>query len=93
MKTLIGNKGQLGNLTSVGYSLLILGVVLGLAMVVLSTFQNTNAVYNTTQANTTVKAVMTSFGSLTDWLPIIIIVIVVAIILGLLGFAFGRKAQ
>jgi len=86
----IGNKGQMGNLTSVGYGLMILGVVLGLAIVVLSEFRASDAVNASGDATGIVNDVISVFGDLADWLPIIIIVIVVAIILGLLGFAFGR---
>jgi hypothetical protein len=87
----MGNKGQMASLTAVGYGLMILGITLGLGVYVLATFQGTAAVYNTSAANTTVLAVIGAFTSLTGWLPIIIIVIVVGLILSLLGFAFGRQ--
>ena len=87
----MNNKGQLGNLTSLGYGLMILGVILGLSLVVLSEFKSTEAVYNDSiDANETMGDVIDVFGDVVDWLPIIVIVVIIAIILGLLGFGFGK---
>lgn len=88
----LNNKGQLGNLTALGYGLMILGVILGLSLVVLAEFKATPAVYNqSAAANTTIANVMNVFSDVVDWLPIIVIVVIIAIILGLLGFGFGKK--
>jgi len=48
---------------------------MGVALVVLGSFQNTNAVYNNTVANTTVIAVMSSYSTLVGWLPIIVVIV------------------
>jgi hypothetical protein len=68
---------------------MMLGIVLGVALVVLGSFQNMPQVYNNTLANTTVLSVMSSYSVLVGWLPIIVVIVAVAIILGLLGFGFG----
>ena len=64
---------------------MIFGITIGIGAAILGNFQNTNAVYNTTAANNTVIAVLNAFVSLTNWLGIIILVIVAALILNLLG--------
>lgn len=88
---MFGHKGQIGNLTGFAYILMMLGIIMGVALVVLGSFQNTNAVYNNSVANTTVIAVMSSYSTLVGWLPIIVVIVAVAIILGLLGFGFGGQ--
>ena len=86
------SKGQMSNITGLGYSLMILGVILGLALVVLAEFQNTETIFNDSpDANATIGDVIDVYDDVVGWLPIIVIVIVVSIVLGLLGFGFGRK--
>lgn len=88
----LGKKGQIANITGLGYSLLVLGIVLGLSLVMLAEFKGTEAVYNdSADANATIGDVMDVYDDVVDWLPIIVIVVIVSIILGLLGFGFGRK--
>jgi hypothetical protein len=89
---LIGKKGQIGNLTSVGIALAVFGIVLMVAAIVVSNFQNTNAVWNNTNANQTATRVLTGYSDLTSWLPVIIITIVGALILALVLRAFGGAA-
>lgn len=86
------SKGQMSNITGLGYSLMILGVILGLALVVLAEFKNTETIFNdSADANATIGDVIDVYDDVVGWLPIIVIVIVVSIVLGLLGFGFGRK--
>jgi vacuolar-type H+-ATPase subunit I/STV1 len=85
----IGSRGQLGDLTSFAYVLMVVGIVMGVSLVVLGSFQGMPQIYNNTMANQTVLAVMDSFSTLTGWLPVIVVVVAIAIVMGILGFSFG----
>jgi len=84
----MNNRGVLGGLTQTGLALAIFGIVLMVAVTVVAQFQNTNVIYNGS-ANETANAVLGAYSSLTNWLPVIIIVIVSALILGLVMRSFG----
>jgi len=85
-------KGQIGAIYPSVLTIVLVGIALGIGLMVLSQFQKQigagSAAYNAT--NTTINAV----GSFADWLPIIVLVIVAAIILGLLVKSFvSRKSE
>jgi len=85
-------KGQIGQIYPAVLTIVLVGIALGIGLMVLDKFRTqigaTSPAYNAT--NTTIAAV----ASFADWLPIVVLVIVAAIILGLIVRSFvGQRTQ
>ena len=91
MKTL-GKKGQLGGLTTMAMSIVILVVVVTAGALILAQFgANTTVAGDTGLNNATyiVSQGKAGLGSLMGWLPLIIIIVIAVLILGF----FGLRSQ
>jgi len=89
---ILGKKGQLQMLTSAGFAFLVIAVVLMVAAIIVAEMQDTNAVWNTSAANTTASNTLTALAEISSWLVIIAIVLVAAVILQVVLRGFGRAA-
>ena len=80
-------KGNIGSLYPTVLSLILVGIIIGVGLLILSSFQ---ASMSAGAANTAVGYVVSSISTLAQtWLPIIVIVIAAAIVLSILLGAFG----
>jgi len=84
----LSKKGNASALTSVGWSLVTFGIVIGLGVVVLDRFGQTTG----GTANTTIQYVITQMGStgLAGWIPVIIVVTIAGLIFAYFGMR-GNK--
>lgn len=88
----IGNKGQLSNLTGLAWGIVFLGIIIVVGALVVSGFQNTNAVYNQTTANSTANQVLSGLSLFGTYIGLIVTIGVMAVIIGLVLMAFGGAA-
>ena len=80
-------KGNIQSLYPTVLSLVLVGIIIGVGLLILGSFQSS---METGPANTAVGYVITSISTLAQtWLPIIVIVIAAAIVLSILLGAFG----
>ena len=85
-------KAQAG-LPSFVMSIVLIGVVVGVGLLVLSEFEESTAVQSVTAAGTAVNTTISAAGGISDWLSIIVIVVIASVIIGLFGMrGFGRGA-
>ena len=81
-------KGNIGSLFPAILALVLVGILLGVGLMILSQFQLTA----TGTANTAIGSVITSLGTLAStWIPIIVIVVAAALVIGILLGGFGGK--
>lgn len=91
MKTNTNKKGQINNLY--GYVLILgmIGILLGVVLTVLSKLGNTSGITN--KAEDSINDSITALSSITsDWLPVIVVVAVAAIVLYLV-MRFGGEGK
>jgi lysylphosphatidylglycerol synthetase-like protein (DUF2156 family) len=81
----MGNKGQLGGLTSLAYAIVIFTIVVVAGALILAKFAANTSVTSDTTANQTVVNAQTAVRDLSGWLGIIVVIVVAAVILGLFG--------
>jgi hypothetical protein len=80
----------LGDLYGVALTLVLVGIVFGAGVLVLQNFQNADGIVGT-DAQTTINATQAAISSLaTTWLPVIVVIVAAAIILGMVLRSFGR---
>lgn len=79
----MNKKGNINTLTSIGWGLVMFGIIIGLGVTVLSKFGETVG----GNANTTIQYVITQMGSsgLAGWIPLIIVVVVAGLIFAYFG--------
>tara|TARA_R100000656_G_scaffold101685_1_gene73972 strand:- start:78 stop:332 length:255 start_codon:yes stop_codon:yes gene_type:complete len=80
----------LGDLYGVALTLVLVGIVFGAGVLVLQNFQDATGISGTPAA-TTINSTQNAVSSLaTTWLPVIVVIVAAAIILGLVLRSFGR---
>ena len=83
---------EVGQLYQFVLLLVLVGIVIGIGVVVLDKFGATTAAAGSTVASTAINATRTEIAGISsNWLGIIVIVVVAAIILGLVMSSFGQK--
>jgi hypothetical protein len=84
-------KGQMGigNLQSVVWLLVVIGIMLAIGLVVLSELKDTSSIDG--EAETALNDTINAIAEVPGWLTIIVIVVIAAIILGLVQFFRGRQ--
>ena len=82
----------LGDMQSIALVLMVTGIVIGIGVYVLATMGSTLSSTSAT-ASTIINNTASAVGNFADWLPIIVVVVAAAIILGIIGmaFSFGRS--
>jgi len=81
-------KGNINLLTTIGWGLVMFGLIIGLGVTVLSKFGD---VAGSGDANTTIQYVITQMGStgLAGWIPLIIVVLIAGLIFAYFGMGKG----
>ena len=84
-------KGQMGigNLQSIVWLLVVIGIMLAIGLVVLSELKDTSSISG--DAETALNETIDAIAEIPGWLTIIVIVVIAAIILGLVQFFKGRQ--
>jgi hypothetical protein len=82
-------KGQLGDLTALAWGIMLFGIILILGAIIVSSFQNTAAVYNNTVANGTANQVLAGFSLMSSYIGLIVTVGIMAFLVGLVLIVFG----
>jgi len=100
MKSLLKDKGaySLGDLQGIVLLLVVIGVLFGAGLYVLSEFTNkltdtTDGTARQNQSLDSVKNVTSGIGDLAGWIPIIVIVIAAAIVIGIVIRSFAQRAM
>ena len=87
----INNKGQIDQLVPLVISLVVIGVMLVTAFLVMSAVKNNSTVKADGNATAAVNTVVDAMDDLPSWLPIIVIVVIGALLIGLVSFLRGRR--
>jgi len=82
-------KGNINLLTTIGWGLVMFGLIIGLGVTVLSKFAD---VSGSGEANTTITYVIGQMGSsgLAGWIPLIIVVLIAGLIFAYFGMGKGK---
>jgi len=82
---------NLGDLYGTALTLVLVGIVFGAGILVLQNFQDATGISGTA-AQTAINATQASVSSLaTTWLPVIVVIVAAAIILGMVLRSFGGR--
>jgi len=84
-------KGQLGNLQAIITTLIVVGILLGIAFLVLEEFMGQMG--HGTESEAGVNATIQAMTTVTDWLPIIVILAIVGILLAIVFSVLPRQGQ
>jgi len=76
-------------LTALAWGVMLFGIILILGAIIVSSFQNTNAVYNNTVANGTANQVLSGFSLMSSYIGLIVTVGIMAFLVGLVLIVFG----
>ena len=78
---------------SYGWAFVVFGILLAIASVVLYQFHSNTYVTASSNATTIVEAGQVALNDLSNWLPIIVIIVAATVIIALLFSGFGRKGS
>ncbi len=78
---------RLGDMYPAVLTIVLIGIVLGAGLYVLDSFEDNV----TGEAATAVNSTITGLGDFADWVPIIVVVIAAAIVLGIVLSSFGTS--
>ena len=84
-------KGQLGNLQAIITTLIVVGILLGIAFLVLEEFMG--QMDPGSESEEGVNATIRAMTIVTDWLPIIVILAIVGILLAIVFSVLPRQGQ
>jgi len=87
----INNKGQIDQLVPLVISLVVIGVLLVVAFLIMDEVADNSAVTADGNATAAVNSVVDAMDDLPSWLPIIVIVVIGALLIGLVSFLRGRR--
>ena len=82
----INNKGQIDQLVPLVISLVVIGVLLVVSFLIMDEVADNSAVKADGNATAAVNTVVDSMDDLPSWLPIIVIVVIGALLIGLVSF-------
>ena len=90
MKKEMNKKGMnLGDLSGIAITFVVIAVTLGIGATVLDSVQEgqvaSSAAYNATGEG------LTSLSTLADWLPTLAVIVAAAVVIGVISFAFMRN--
>jgi uncharacterized protein (UPF0333 family) len=83
-------KGQIDHLVPLVISLVVIGVLLVVAFLIMSEVASNSTVTADGNASAAVDEVQEAMGTIPGWLPIIVIVVIGALLIGLVSFLRGR---
>jgi uncharacterized protein (UPF0333 family) len=83
-------KGQIDQLVPLVISLVVIGVLLVVAFLIMSEVASNSTVTADGNASAAVDEVQEAMGTIPGWLPIIVIVVIGALLIGLVSFLRGR---
>ncbi len=93
MKLFKNKKGlSVGALSPLITTLLVVTILLAITLVILTTFMDISGISGTT-AETAINDSVTALADIPTWLPLIIIVVIAAILLGLVFGVFGGQKE
>ncbi|RPI76041.1 MAG: hypothetical protein EHM47_00960 [Ignavibacteriales bacterium] len=81
---------SLGDIYPAVLTLVLIGIVLGIGVYILSSI---NTAVTDAEASTVINTTTYALGDFADWIPIIVVVIAAAIVLGIVLSSFGRTAS
>jgi len=82
---------NLGDMYGVVLTFVLVGLILGIGLLVLQNFQSASGVVGTSAA-TSINETQTAIGTISStWLPVIVVIVAAAIILGLVMRSFAGK--
>ena len=89
---LMNKKGQIEALVPLVISLVVIGILLVVAFLIFSQVAANSTVGADTNATAAIKAVQEATDDIPGWLPIIVVVVIGALLIGLVGF-LRRQAR
>ena len=90
MKLMKNKKGQIEALVPLVISLVVIGILLVVAFLIFAQVADNATVTADGNATAAIVAVQTSTDDIPGWLPIIVVVVIGALLIGLVSFLRGR---
>jgi len=87
---LMNKKGQIEALVPLVISLVVVGILLVVAFLIFSQVAANTTVAADTNATAAIVAVQTATDDIPGWLPIIVVVVIGALLIGLVSFLRGQ---
>ena len=87
---LMNKKGQIEALVPLVISLVVIGILLVVAFLIFSQVAANSTVGADTNATAAIKAVQEATDDIPGWLPIIVVVVIGALLIGLVSFLRGQ---
>jgi len=87
---LMNKKGQIEALVPLVISLVVIGILLVVAFLIFSQVAANSSVVADSNATAAIEAVQEATDDIPGWLPIIVVVVIGALLIGLVSFLRGR---
>jgi len=87
---LMNKKGQIEALVPLVISLVVIGILLVVAFLIFSQVAANTTVVADANATAAIESVQEATADIPGWLPIIVVVVIGALLIGLVGFLRGR---
>ena len=91
MKMISSKKGVVDRLQPLVIALVVVGVTLAIAMLIMAEIQTNNSVKASKNASKAVNETINAIGDVPGWLPIIVITLIGALLIGLVAMFRGSQ--
>ena len=93
MKLMKNKKGQIEALVPLVISLVVIGILLVVAFLIFSQVADNSTVTDDANATAAIQAVQNATDDIPGWLPIIVVVVIGALLIGLVSFLRGQAGR